>query len=299
MIAGCLLAACSKSPPQPGRSASQPGILFTSDRDGNWEIYQVQPDGSGLKRLTDHPEVDADAAWSPDASQIAFRSRRDGSSDIYIMAADGSRIANLIADPVGPDDEFAPAWNPDGRRLAIYTDRFPGRADCSIHQLAWLPVGGGAENIQLASDAGGSVESFAWSPDGKSLVYKQNCGPQTGNLFVLEVASHRVQQLTQGEYGDFSPAWSPDGRTIAFASKRDGNYEIYLLEIASGLLKRVTDYPSRDWYPSWSPDGAQLAFTSDREGNDEIYVLDLQSGSLRNLTNNPARDFRPAWSPMP
>jgi Tol biopolymer transport system component len=139
------------------------------------------------RALTDEPEVDAEPAWSPEGSQVVFRSRREGSSDIYIMAADGSGIANLISDPVGPDDEFAPAWNPDGKLLVIYTDRFPVRANCPPHQMAWMPVSGGGENIQLVTDVPGGVESFAGA-DGKTLVYVQ-IAAQTGNLFVLEVAS--------------------------------------------------------------------------------------------------------------
>ncbi len=137
------------------RATAEPasGILFTSERDGNLEIYLVQPDGSGLARLTDEPGVDTDPAWSPDGRQIVFRSRRDGSSDIFIMDADALHPANLVRDPRDSlDDEFVPAWNPDGETLAVYTDRFFAltsgscRGNWGAHHLArdfgpaWSPV---------------------------------------------------------------------------------------------------------------------------------------------------------------
>lgn len=83
------------------REPAQPrsGILFTSDRTGNWDIFLIQSDGSGQVQVTDAPEVDADPDWSHDGRKIAFRSRRDGSSDIFVMNPDGSNPVNLINDP--------------------------------------------------------------------------------------------------------------------------------------------------------------------------------------------------------
>ena len=117
------------------------GIVFTSDRSGNWDLFLIQPNGSGLTQLKDSPTVDADPDWSPDRRLIAFRSRRDGSSDIFIIGSDGSAPMNLINDPESSiDDEFAPRWNPDGETFSIYTDRFAPRGNCisGYHQIALL-----------------------------------------------------------------------------------------------------------------------------------------------------------------
>jgi hypothetical protein len=101
-------------------------IAFASDRDGNSEIYTVNPDGSGLWRLTIDPRFDLFApTWSPDGSQIAFESRVHGSddnSDIYIMLADGSGLTRLTDDP---GDDRIPVWSPVGvpaRPSAIQLD---------------------------------------------------------------------------------------------------------------------------------------------------------------------------------
>lgn len=85
------------------------GLAFVSERDGNQEIYLIQPDGSALERLTDHPAIDADPAFSPDGRQIAFRSRRDDTSDIFVMGADGSRPRNVTQNPAA---DYWPNWSP-------------------------------------------------------------------------------------------------------------------------------------------------------------------------------------------
>lgn len=165
-----LLGAACGGAPEPSEPTS--GILFVSDRDGNWEIYLVQADAKALTRLTQEPEVDGDPAWSPDGRQIAFRSRCDGSSDIFVMGADGSRPENLIRDPHdGFDDEFSPVWNPDGETLALFTDRFqPPMGSCQgglgVHHLALMPVTGGTGSIRHFDAWPREQETFAWSPDG-------------------------------------------------------------------------------------------------------------------------------------
>ena len=93
-----------------GESAPAAGkIVFTSSRDGNAEVYVVDADGSGLRRLTDNPASDFFFAWSPDSSHIAFLSNRDGNQDIYVMNADGTGQTNLTKNPA---DNYDPAWSP-------------------------------------------------------------------------------------------------------------------------------------------------------------------------------------------
>jgi TolB protein len=95
-------------------------IAFYSDRDGNYEIYSVNPDGSGLKRLTNHEAEDQCPSWSPDGKRVAFRSRRNGNSDIFIMNADGSDVR---ASTTAETDEYHPAWSPDGKELVFHAHR--------------------------------------------------------------------------------------------------------------------------------------------------------------------------------
>ncbi len=300
-----LFTATCNSQSLPARDEPISGILFVSERDGNWEIYLIQPDGSGLTRLTEDSKVDADPAWSPDGRQIAFRSRRDGSSDIFIMGADGSKPRNLIRDPSDSlDDEFSPVFNPDGETLALFTDRFqPPMGSCwgnmGVHHLAFMPVLGGKENIRHFDALPGGQESFTWSPDGHSLVFSSACSSHTHHLYRWDRDTDQVEQLTDSPFNALFPAWSHDGRYLAFAATLEGQTDILVLELETRALTNLTTHPAQDKHPTWSPDDSQIAFTTDRDGNEEIYVLDADGSNPRNLTQNPARDFRPAWSPVP
>ena len=88
----------------------------TTSGAGNYEVYVINADGSGLKKLTDHPADDSGPVWSPDGKQIAFTSSRDGYLEIYVMNADGSDLKNLTNNPA---DDTSPAWSPDSRQIAF------------------------------------------------------------------------------------------------------------------------------------------------------------------------------------
>jgi len=106
---------------------------------------------------------------------------------------------------------------------------------------------------------------------------------------------------------DAHPTWSPDGKQIAFASNRDGNYEIYLMNADGTAPIRLTNSPGLDYGPAWSPDGKQIAFVTARDDpapdkcggrcNTEIYIINSDGSGLSRLTNNPADDLAPAWKP--
>lgn len=91
------------------------------------------------------------------------------------------------------------------------------------------------------------------------------------------------------------PAWSPDGRRLAFATDREGQYEVYVLNLDNGVVFNLTNHPANDFEPAWSPDGQKIVFTSNRDGNLEIYVADLGTQQAVNLTRHPADDSQPDW----
>lgn len=113
----------------------------------------------------------------------------------------------------------------------------------------------------------------------------------------LGMEPYEVTRLTFSPGNDALPALSPDGRKIAFSSKRDGNTELYVMDADGQNQKRITNCPGLDFMPSFSPDGKSLAYVSDRDGNDEIYLLDLQTGKERRLTAQKYDDLLPRFSP--
>ncbi len=153
---------------------------------------------------------------------------------------------------------------------------------------------------------------MSWSPDGRQLLYTGRQGDDLDLVLVgvacLDLSTPcEIDPLSLGgERGDdIQPAWSPDGRRIAFSSGRSGNFEIYVVETTCAtrpagcpdLPAALTSSHGYDEWPVWSPDGLQLAFVSDRDGNAEIYTVRLDGTGLQRITSHPAADWPVAWSP--
>ncbi|HLY27729.1 MAG TPA: DPP IV N-terminal domain-containing protein, partial [Aggregatilineales bacterium] len=118
------------------------------------------------------------------------------------------------------------------------------------------------------------------------------------NLYALTVGQKAPVRLTNTPADDQSPAWSPDGTKIAFASHRDGNWELYVMDVASGNTSRLTYDLAYESAPTWSPDGKFIAYEGYQNNNLDIYIVASDgSGNPIRLTQNPAPDYSPAWSP--
>lgn len=131
-----------------------------------------------------------------------------------------------------------------------------------------------------------------------NIVYmaKEDAG-DTWDIYRMRSDGSDPVPLTDNNVDDMSPVWSPDGRRIAFVSRRDGNREIYVMNASGNGQLNLTRNATADWTPAWSPDGERLAFASFRDGNWEIYVMDADGGNQRRLTRNNAADYSPTWSP--
>ena len=117
------------------------------------------------------------------------------------------------------------------------------------------------------------------------------------NIHTINPDGSGLADLTAGPGDNFNPAWSPDGRQLAFTSNRDGNYEIYVMNADGSNQRRITFDPATDAEPSWSPDGQRIVFETNRDGNYELYVMDADGSNQARLTNTPQTEGSPAWSP--
>ena len=103
-------------------------------------------------------------------------------------------------------------------------------------------------------------------------------------------------RLTFHEQADNSPAWSPDGRQIAFESRRDGNKEIYVMDADGGNQRNLTQHPAADRSPDWHPDGTRIAFHRARDLDTNIYIMDVNGKNLKQVTRMELAE-NPKWSP--
>jgi TolB protein len=251
-------------------------IAFESVLDANSELFVVNADGSGQRRLTRNYDRDFAPAWSPDGRKIAFLSNRDRQSEIYVMNADGSRQRNLTRNPES-DSTFA--WSPDGRRIA-----FASKRDGNWGLYVMAADGTGQRRLTRGD---GVTSSPAWSPDGRRIAFT------SGNfeVYVVNADGSRQRNLTRNAGRDLAPAWSPDGRRIAFGSVRNGKSGIHVVNYDGSGQRRLTQHGER---PLWSPDGRSIAFRSKRD----VYVMNADGSGQRNLTRSPGTDEQFAWSPV-
>ena len=298
---------------------AQARIAFTSDRDGNKEIYLMDDDGKNQRNLTNHPDTDVVPSWSPDGTRIAFMSDRDGHGrkgrvwstfEIYVMDADGGNQQNLTNHP---DRDYSPSWSPDGKRIVFVSDR-DGFLDIHGFPTSEIYVmDADGENLQNLTNNRVEDGAPSWSPDGKRIVFISERDGHfigdfeliTSEIYVMDVDGGNQQRLTENRKNDWYPSWSPDGERIAFASDRKGDFvnnEIYVIDDEGGNLQRLTENRAEDGAPSWSPDGKRIAFASDRDGHiidgrptSEIYVMNADGGNQQKLTNHPRNDAGPAW----
>ncbi|MBI1923348.1 PD40 domain-containing protein, partial [Candidatus Poribacteria bacterium] len=275
-------------------------IAFASDRDGNSEIYVMDPDGTNLVKLTDNTAVDQSPVWSPDGTKIAFYSDRDGDNEIYVMNADGTGLTQVTNNS---GNDYGPSWSPDGNRIVFQSaPNIPTQTDIWV-----MNASDGSGLTELSNNLGGDGPD--WSPDGTTIAFS-SIRDGNNNIWVMNVNGTNPILLPNGVQHEGGPKWSPNGMEIVFtATPPGGNADIYVMD-ASGanVIQLTTDGalgqspPLDDANPSWSPDGTKIVFSSHRDGNYDIFVMNANGTGQMRVNNNTVGsygDLQPSWGLTP
>lgn len=269
------------------RAISSPEDFDPYSTEGT-DIYSSDPQGGDVQRITDGGGISP--SFSPDGSKVVFN--KEGG--IYVAEADGSGETQLTEEP----SDSSPAFSPDGEFIAfsriIEREIYTMNADGSDQK----PLTDGLEEL-----FGGFTGSLAWNPQEMEIAFSANDGGDSDIYTVDFPKGDNLQQVTDDSLENFSPAYSPDGQTIAYASSYDGYGDIYTIAADGsemGNPTQITDSDSDDENPIFSPDGGRIAFSSGRGGGRfDIFTMDSETGADKfNVTKNSdwGGHGSPTWS---
>ena len=278
-----------------GTAASLRGngmLAFTSNRDGNREIYVMNADGTDQRRLTSNSIVDDHAVWSPDGKRIAFLSQRPtGAFAIFLMNADGTDKTEVT--PVNyqsassfPYDFWQMSWSPDGLQI-VFQDR---ATPFGQYDLFIVNVDGSNRRFLIS---GGQPD---WSPDGSKILFTG------GGLYTIKPDGTDLRPIT---HSGGEPTWSADADRIVFRLVDGANWEDLISVKADGTGYHTFANGCIDFNlcgglgsPDWSPDGNKIVFFLDgyaSNGDRELWVKDVSGSGQRQLTNSVGNNVNPSW----
>ena len=231
--------------------------------------------------------------------KIAFFSDRHGHDlDIWTMEPNGGSLVNLTAASKG--DELGPSWRADGRKIAFTSNRVTAANPEGDFEIFAMNADG-SHPVQLTSNALDDEDS-AWSPDGSRIVFQRDFDPVAGevdrDLYTMRADGTDQRNLTNSPgVEDGEPSWSANGRSIAFVSDRDGDFEVFTMRPDGSNVRQLTFNDAEEFRPNWSPDSRMVGFASDQDGDFEVWTMRADGTGQRNLTDEDAGDGLMAWSP--
>ncbi len=247
-------------------------LTFISERDGNREVYVIQPDGQGERRLTKSADADYNGPLTPDGKYLLVTS---------VSESDQKRpqrfwlhpLSGGAPKPLGPARSVLrnPTFSPDGKYLF-----FEGSAT-GLREVYRMSLDG-QRVTQLTSNRQGNFQP-SLSPSGDRVVFVSS-RDQVAELYLASSSGGPAKRLTQTDRDEWQPQWSPDGKLLLFGSDREGADRLYTLSIDGGTPRRVSSEPSDPFTieesASFSPDGKRVLYVHrQRDRKDKLCIVDL------------------------
>lgn len=231
-------------------------ILYESMIAGKYQLFTMNPDGSGSVQLTQDATNHDTPSWAPDGKKIAFVSDRNSHNVIYLMNADGAGEERLTSDT---EDNIHPNWSADSTKVIYCADddlHPPKKNASSIYAID-------VRSKQVSTLISGGTNTYpSWSPDGKRIAFRRMLGEMNSEVFVANADGSNQINLTSHPAFDGWPAWSPDGKRIAFSSNRRANYQIHIMDADGSHVRLLANTEGRATEPRWSVDGKMIYFTN-------------------------------------
>lgn len=271
-----------------GNAVCTNSILFNSNRDVNWDIFQLDLTGADALNITQSAQsADIQPTYSADGEWVAFVSNRDpvGSWEIYVARTDGSALRRMTFNTA---IDVNPVWGP-GNILVFESNRDRN------WELYMVDVAGDGVPVRLTDDPANDLGPF-WYPDGEHIVFESD---RDGDweLYQLNILTGEVTQLTDNDSDDTQPVVAHDGSKIAWLqTDDDGVDNLWVLDLDTGVAEQLTDTGFSVMGPVFAPDDTFLAYyAATDQGDTEIFTVDVETGQITALTNNAVNDGAPTF----
>ena len=234
-------------------------VLFENRVAGFYQLFTMNRDGSEIMQITQDSWNHDTPSWSPDGKKIVFVSDQNQHSVVYIMNLDRTGLERLSPEN---SESIHPTWSPDSTKVIYCADDDmapPKKNDASIYIVD-------VNSKEIKTLITGGVNTYpSFSPDGKRITFRKMIGDMNSEVFVANADGTEPKNLSNHMAFDGWPAWSPDGKLIAFSSNRGANYQIHVMNADGSGVRLVANTEGRATEPRWSPDGKSIYFTNCRK----------------------------------
>lgn len=257
-------------------------IAFISNRDGSYDVYITDVDGTKNLRITSSPAPESAPTWTADG-RLVFSTWADNKSTVFAASE-----RNPTPTSIGTASGRQPTISPDGTKLLYSKGQYP--------TLVLAESGLDGSNERELSKSPAAQFNGVYSPDQKQIAFARMDSTRQLQVWVMNADGTGERQLTRFSPEEGSPqwpAWSPDGAKLAIQSGKysrekpaENTAHIWVIDVASGAGQKLNahDKPYLDETPSWFPDGKWIAFQSDRTGRMEIWVMNADGGGAIQIT---------------